>query len=240
MCGRYLLTSPADAIRQAFGFGNPPSNLAPRHNIAPTQAAPVIRLAAGVPEMVSLRWGLVPSWAKAVGPGAPLINARAETVAEKPAFRGPFRTRRCVVPADGFYEWTVGDVSGGKHAYCVRRRDRALLAFAGLWDEWSPGGGAEPVSSFAIVTTSANDALSFLHGRMPAILGPGDIGPWLAGPPEAALGLLRPAPGDWLEAYRVTDRVNRVANDGPDLLLPAAVGDAPPPARAGAVRDLFP
>ncbi|HEX3499965.1 MAG TPA: SOS response-associated peptidase, partial [Stellaceae bacterium] len=138
MCGRFLLTTPAEQLRQAFGFVEQP-NLAPRYNIAPTQEVPVIRQRKQPPgerTLQMLRWGLVPSWASSLAGGAKMINARSETITRKPAFRDAFARRRCLVPADGFYEWKPGDAT--KQPYLISARDGAPLAFAGLWERWSP------------------------------------------------------------------------------------------------------
>jgi len=227
MCGRYLLRSPVDALRRAFGFVETP-NLAPRYNIAPTQAAPAVRQRrepAGERTIQLLRWGLVPSWAKDLTIGARLINARAESLAEKPSFRSAFRKRRCLVPADGFYEWRAEGKR--KQPYLIARRDEAPFAFAGLWERWTPkekGTGPEFIDSFTIVTTDANALLKPLHERMPVILAPSDYSRWLD--PDATIenltSLLRPAPENWLEFYPIDPRVNAVRND--DAKLIEAVG----------------
>jgi putative SOS response-associated peptidase YedK len=233
MCGRFVLTTPAEALRQAFGFIEQP-NLAPRYNIAPTQDVPVIRQRkdpAGQRTVQMLRWGLVPSWAESLAGGAKMINARAETVTEKPAFRRAFARRRCLVPADGFYEWRPGDPA--KQPYLITARDGAPLAFAGLWERWSPpaeANGLLPedreadrrpyIDSFTIVTTKANAALTPLHPRMPVILAPSDYGRWLDPASELPelLALLEPAPDDLLHHVAVDRRVNNVRNDDADLL----------------------
>ena len=233
MCGRFVLTTPAEALRRIFGFIEQP-NLPPRYNIAPTQDVPVIRQRrepAGQRTLQMLRWGLVPSWAESLAGGAKMINARAETVMRKPAFRRAFERRRCLVPTDGFYEWRPGDPA--KQPYLIATRDGAPLAFAGLWERWSPpgakngllpdGGEAERrayIDSFTIVTTTANAALAPLHPRMPVILAAKDYGPWLdpASEPTALLELLKPAPDDLLRYFAVDRRVNNVRNDDADLL----------------------
>jgi putative SOS response-associated peptidase YedK len=233
MCGRFVLTTPAEALRQAFGFIEQP-NLAPRYNIAPTQDVPVIRQRkdpAGQRTLQMLRWGLVPSWAESLAGGAKMINARAETVMAKPAFHRAFARRRCLVPADGFYEWRPDDKA--KQPYLITARDGAPLAFAGLWERWSPpaeesGLPAEDgeadrrpfVDTFTIVTTAANAALTPLHHRMPVILAPSDHGRWLdpAAEPPALLALLKPAPDGLLRHVAVDRRVNNVRNDDADLL----------------------
>jgi putative SOS response-associated peptidase YedK len=219
MCGRYLLKSPVDALRRAFGFVEQP-NLMPRYNIAPTQDAPVVRQRRepkGERTLQMLRWGLIPSWAKDTKMGAKLINARSESIAEKPSFRSAFRRRRCLVPADGFYEWRAEGAR--KQPYLIVRRDREPFAFAGLWERWTPKEG-EAIDSFTIVTTDANALLQPLHVRMPVILAPEDYGRWLD--PDAVeadlLPLLRPAPEEWLGYAPVSPRVNAASVDDAALI----------------------
>jgi putative SOS response-associated peptidase YedK len=229
MCGRFLLSTPVEALREAFGFVEQP-NLAPRYNIAPTQDVPVIRQRrqpAGERTLQMLRWGLVPSWAPSLAGGAKMINARAETITAKPAFRDAFARRRCLVPADGFYEWRPGDAT--KQPYLIAARDGRPLAFAGLWERWSVpreadgiestesrSEGKRPyIDSFTIVTTDANACLTPLHHRMPVILAAADRDAWLdpASSPVALLPLLRPASDDLLHYVPVDRRVNNVRND---------------------------
>jgi len=194
----------------------------PRYNIAPTQDVLVVReRERGEREAAMLRWGLVPSWAKELQAGAPLINARAETVAEKPAFRTALRRRRCLIPADGFYEWQKASgaaARGKKQPYYIHRRDERPFAFAGLWERWT--GGPE-VESCTIVTTSANNTLSALHDRMPVILSEEDYALWLDPAVEDAAAvtpLLVPAAEVVLVAEPVSTHVNRVANDDPQCI----------------------
>ncbi len=193
-----------------FGFDALP-NLGPRYNIAPTQDVPVVR---GGPEsgseLATMRWGLVPSWAKEIGGSAPLINARAETLSEKPSFRDALRKRRCLMPADGFYEWK--SQGAGKQAYRIAMPNDAPFAFAGIWESWQ-GAQGETLESCAIVTTEANEQLTAIHHRMPVILPPERYGDWLEAPMTA---LLRPYKGV-LRAYAVSASVNKVANDNPGL-----------------------
>jgi putative SOS response-associated peptidase YedK len=228
MCGRYLLKAPADALRRAFGFVEQP-NLMPRYNIAPTQDAAVIRERRepkGERTLQLLRWGLIPSWAEDMKGGAKLINARAEGIAERPSFREAFRRRRCLVPADGFYEWrTEGRL---KQPYLIQRRDRAPIAFAGLWERWVPKTQPpEPayIDSFTIVTTAANALLKPLHERMPVILAPENCLRWLdRASSEAELkALLRPAPEDLLTYVLVSTRVNAAAPDDAGLIEPVGL-----------------
>ena len=220
MCGRYSLTTPAEAVRRLFYYGGRP-NLRPRYNIAPTDEVPVVRLTreGAARELAMMRWGLVPWWAEDIKVGAKAINARAETVAEKPTFREAFRERRCLVAADGFYEWR----KEGKlrRPFRITRRDREPFAFAGLWERFAPP-EAEAITSFTIITTAANELLRPLHSRMPVMLETADHGAWLdpkAGAP-ALHALLRPFPGSELAFFEVSPRVNKVANDDPSLVEP--------------------
>ena len=163
MCGRYLITTPVEAIRQIFKVDQRP-NLAARYNVAPTQSVPIIRRNEDGRELVMARWGLVPFWAKDLKIGARMINARAETVAEKPAFRDAFRRRRCLVIADGFYEWRK--VDGGKQPYLIRLKGAAPFAFAGLWERWTDKESDERIESCTIIVTEANALIAPIHDRM--------------------------------------------------------------------------
>ena len=222
MCGRYSLTSPLEELCEVFGFTERP-NLAARANIAPSQEVAAVRLGEDESEprrFVWLRWGLIPAWAKDAGVGSRMINARAETVAEKPAFRAAFRARRCLILADGFYEWRAE--GGRKQPYRIARPDGRPFAFAGLWERWQDPEGGEKVESCSIVTTEANDLLRPIHPRMPVILDEDAFGLWLAPETarEAALALLKPcAPGE-LTCYRVSPRINSPANDDLALIEP--------------------
>ncbi len=221
MCGRYSLTTPVEALRRVFGFLEQP-NLAPGYNIAPTQAVAALRLGAdGERHFARLRWGLVPAWAKDLAIGARMINARAESVAEKPAFRSAFRSRRCLVMADGFYEWRKRD-KGPKQPYRVTLEDGGSFGFAGLWESWTDKGSGDTVETCTIVTTEANELLAPIHHRMPVILMPEEVDAWLdaARPLGAAEALLKPCPPGILVAYPVSTRVNKVANDDPGVIEP--------------------
>jgi putative SOS response-associated peptidase YedK len=253
MCGRYSLTTPVEGLRQLFEFPEQP-NLQPRYNIAPTQEVAVVRAApAGAGEagkgghgmgghgeggagrhLVLLRWGLIPFWARDSGIGARLINARAETLAEKPAFRTAFRQRRCLVPADGFYEWQKRG-GGPKQPYRIARGDGAPFAFAGLWERWRDPAEGLDVETCTIVTRDANARLRPIHDRMPEILAPDRYDVWLDPATETdrlqALLAAEPAaePTVDLVATAISTRVNKVANDDPEVLLPlqdAGAGDA--------------
>jgi putative SOS response-associated peptidase YedK len=216
MCGRYAITLPPEAMRRLFGFAGEP-DFPPRYNIAPTQPVPIVIREGGVRRFLLVRWGLVPSWAKEM-PQSLLINARAETIAEKPSFRGAFRHRRALMPADGFYEWkAVG--KGPKQPFFIRRRDGKPFAMAALWEHWMDPHGSE-LDTCAVVTTEANATLAPIHHRMPVILAEKDWDLWLdpAATEKELLPLLRPAPDDFLEAIPVSTRINRAANDDPSLI----------------------
>jgi len=220
MCGRYTLTVDASVLAELFDL-EPLTELQPRYNIAPTQTVPIVRLDRHQNrEWAMARWGLVPSWAKEVSTGGRLINARAETVAEKPSFRAAFKSRRCLVPADGFYEWTK--VSGGKQPHHIRFAHRGPFAFAGLWERWTHD-DADPVESCTILTTEANELMVPLHHRMPVILPVQQYGVWLEGDPrkpDITETLLVPYPSEGMEAVPVSTVVNSVANDDPRCLDP--------------------
>jgi putative SOS response-associated peptidase YedK len=220
MCGRYLLTSPVDLLRQLFRFMERP-NLGPRYNIAPTQEVPVVRLSreGDRHELIQVRWGLVPYWADDLKIGNRLINARAETVERAPAFREAYQRRRCLVPADGFYEWRKSGKE--RQPLLIRRQDRAPFAFAGLWERWRQPDGPV-VRSCTIVTCPPNALVAEVHNRMPVILAAEDHDRWLDPAQGDGKALLRPCPAEWLEAVAVSSRVNSPANDDPEVLLPPA------------------
>jgi putative SOS response-associated peptidase YedK len=221
MCGRYVITSTPDAIRRLFGYPEQP-NFPPRYNIAPTQPIPIVRLAEGKRQFALVRWGLIPSWVKDPKTFSLLINARADSVIGKPAFRAAMRRRRCLIPADGFYEWK--EVDGRKRPYFVRLKSGEAFAFAGLWETWT-GPNGEEIETAAIVTTDANRTLSAIHNRMPVIVPPEAFEMWLDCAhvdPTTAAALLVPARNDLFEAYETSTAVNRVANDSAALI--AALG----------------
>jgi putative SOS response-associated peptidase YedK len=223
MCGRFTLTVDPDELQQQFGLAQPPpADLAPRYNIAPTQAVAVV---ANEPErkLELFQWGLIPSWAKDPKIGNKLINARAETLAEKPAFRAALKRRRCLVVADGFYEWKKLD--GRKQPMYITLKDGRPFAFAGLWEVWrSPED--KLIKTCTIITTEPNALLEDIHNRMPAILAPADYDLWLAPgdlAAEAARPLLRPYDAALMRAVPVSNRVNSPGADSPELVRPLAI-----------------
>ena len=215
MCGRYALYGPIKRAPEHDRWFDELDPFGPRFNIAPTQAAPVVRWMEGGSRLAALRWGLIPFWAKDPAIGNRLINARAETVAEKPAFRAAYRARRCLVPASGFYEWKK--TAQGKQPYYITSSDGSVLAFAGLWEAWQPAEGS-PILSFAIITTDANPMMQQLHERMPVILVPQAYEEWLAA--RDPRNLLHACPSGMLKAYPVSTAVNSPRNDDPALIEP--------------------
>lgn len=225
MCGRYTITTPVEALRELFGFEGPGVNLRPRWNVAPTQEAPVVRLGSdGRRELAMFRWGLVPFWAKNPSIGSRMINARAETVADKPAFRQAFRARRCLVPADGFYEWAKG-AGGRKQPYLFRTGNGAPFALADLWERWQSGDAA-PLHTFTIIVTAANRMMAQYHDRMPVVLAPENYAAWLD-PDTDARPLLAAPPADLFVATPVGTHVNNPHNDDPRCVEPLATVPAP-------------
>jgi len=217
MCGRYAITTAPDAIRALFGYVEQP-NFPPRYNVAPTQAIPVVRLEEGKRHFALVRWGLIPSWVKDPKNFSLLINARGESAAEKPAFRAAMKRRRCLVPADGFYEWQRAGER--KVPYFVRLKGGGPLAFAGLWETWM-GPNGEEMETAAIVTTNANRTLAPIHDRMPVIVPPEGFDLWLdcaKVDATTAAALIAPAREGLLEAYQVSTAVNRTANDSANLI----------------------
>lgn len=230
MCGRYLLLSPAEAMRQLFRLVGGLPNFPARFNVAPTDPMPIVRLNADLQrELVLLRWGLVPAWAEAIGVGSRMINARSETVATKAAFRDSFARRRCLVPADGYYEWKVEE--GRRQPYLVRPIDGATMAFAGIWDVWkrphavekgSPrdvGPAGEVVETFSIVTGPALPSVANTHDRMPVVLDSANFDVWLdpTSPQGDLSEVMVPGHVD-LTVTAVGPAVNSVKNDDPTCL----------------------
>jgi putative SOS response-associated peptidase YedK len=230
MCGRYTLSSPVEVVADLFeiAFPNrgmeqlPLPEIHPRYNLAPTQEAPfaLVRERGAPRTLALLHWGLIPYWAKAASIGNRMINARAEGVADKPAYSLSFKKKRCLIPADGFYEWKKE--GKGKQPYLIRRRDHRPFAFAGLWSAWrNPVGGL--VETFTILTTAANSAIKDLHDRMPVILDRKDFSLWLdpkVDDREKLQALLKPSPDADLETVPVSKAVNNPAHDGPDCAEP--------------------
>lgn len=220
MCGRYTLSVPLSNLVDAFDISPPDFDYKPRYNIAPTQEAPVIAEDEGGRRMGLLRWGLVPFWAEDPGIGSRMINARSETVARKPAFRSALRHRRCLVPADGFYEWKkVGEGKGGKPAktpFWIHHVGGKLFAFAGLWERWQPG-NRPPLYTFTILTTEAAPDIRRIHPRMPVILPAPRRSDWLdpSSDPVNLLESLRDFPAIPLQAHPVSTLVNSPGNDSP-------------------------
>jgi putative SOS response-associated peptidase YedK len=239
MCGRLTRDFTWAELHDLLDLRWPESTkITPSWNVAPTQTTPIVRLApegphAGERELVEMKWGLVPFWAKDPAIGSRMINARGETVAEKPAFRAAFKSRRCIVPASGFYEWkktggassSAGLFTGGskkpaKQPYYITPADGKILAFAGLWESWDTGDG--PLETFTIITTTPNAMMAELHDRMPVILDPECVGAWLNLELSKgdALALLRPAPDETLGCREVSTRVNSPVNNDASLLQP--------------------
>lgn len=227
MCSRYMLVSPADLLAKATGMRVFPL-VQPRYNAAPTQSLPVVRVGSGGAgrESAMMRWGLVPSWSRDGKMRSILINARSETVMEKPAFRDAFRRRRCLVPADGFFEWKHS--GRDRLPWLFEPADGGPMCFAGLWDTWA-GGDAGTLQSFAILTTTPNETVAPFHDRMPVILPDAAREAWLAGDAsETSLSpLLVPVPAAALRARPVNARLNSVANDDPSCIEPPPRDTAP-------------
>jgi len=222
MCGRFTLTATPQALARRFALREPPA-LAPRYNIAPGQPVLVVRSDdAGARRADAVRWGLVPAWSSEPDPGARWINARIETLEEKPVFREAFRARRCLVPADAFYEWA--DHGGFRQPYRIALPGDALFAFAGLWECWRDPSG-RVLESCAIVTTDASPGLRRLHDRMPVVLPDAEYAEWLASSqqdPRALRALLLRARDPGFVHHPVGTRVNSVAHDDPACAEPAA------------------
>jgi len=235
MCGRYTIIASPEALRALFRYEEQP-NFPPRYNVAPTQPIAIVRLVDGKRHFALVRWGLLPSWVKDPKTFTLLINARGETAAEKPAFRAAMKRRRCLIPADGFYEWQA--VGNRKRPFYVRAKSGAPLAFAGLWETWT-GPNGEELETAAIVTTRANRTLSPIHDRMPVIVPPEAFDLWLDGATvdaTTAAALIAPAPEDLLVAYEISTAVNRTANDNPKLLEPVGPSQSAPAPQPAAKR----
>ncbi len=219
MCGRFVTTSPPEAMRQIFGYLEQP-NFPPRFNVAPTQPVPVVIIENGARHFRLMRWGLLPAWVKDPRKFTLLINARAETVHEKPAFRNAIKRRRCLIPADGYYEWHGSEQR--KRPYFIHRRDGGPIGLAGLAETWI-GPNGEELDTVAIVTAAASADLAALHHRVPVTIGARDFERWLDcaayDAEEAAALMIGPDEGEFVW-HEVSTRVNRVANDDAQLVLP--------------------
>jgi putative SOS response-associated peptidase YedK len=219
MCGRFVITSPPAALRQIFGYVEQP-NFPPRHNVAPTQPIPVVILENGIRHFRLMRWGLLPAWVKEPAKFTLLINARAETIPEKPAFRNAMRRRRCLIPADGYYEWQAS--AKPKRPTFIHRRDGQPIGLAGLAETWT-GPNGEELDTVAIVTAAASADLAALHHRVPVTVPPEDFERWLdcgTHDAETVMTLLTPPAAGEFVWHEVSTRVNRVANDDAQMILP--------------------
>jgi putative SOS response-associated peptidase YedK len=221
MCGRFRLSRHKEILAEYFGMDFDALKWHPRYNIAPTQQIPVITQDGDFKRVSLMRWGLVPSWAADLSGGARMINARSETAAAKPSFREALQTRRCLIPADAFYEWQRS--TSAKQPFCIEVGDAEIFAFAGLWDSWlGPDGKA--VETCTILTTTANEAIADVHDRMPVILPREKFESWLDSrmqDAEKAAKMLVPFDATRVNRYPVSTRVNQVANDGPECSAPA-------------------
>jgi len=221
MCGRFALTLPIDAMAQLFD-ALPSNDLpdVPNYNVCPTTQIAVATSDEGTRRLRPMRWGFVPRWYKTPSDGPLLINARAETIAQKPAFRDACRARRCLIAADGFYEWTK-DADGTRLPWYIARADGAPTVFAGIWQQWEQGESA--LTTCAIVTTGANSAMSAIHHRMPVTLEPGQFALWLGEQGKGAARLMQPAPKDRFVFHRVSPEVNSNRASGPQLIDPIGI-----------------
>jgi putative SOS response-associated peptidase YedK len=223
MCGRFFIAQAPERFAEFYGYPERP-NFPPRYNVAPTQPVPIVIAEGGARHFRLVRWGFWPSWLKDPKTFPLVINARVETILEKATFRGAVRHRRCVFLADGFYEWRREGTGRGavRTPFAIRRADGAPMALAGLWESWLGADGSE-IDTAAIVTTGANGTMAAVHDRMPAILAPEQVAPWLdtrAVDQAEAAALCRPCPDDWLRLDPVSDRVNAVRNDDAALIEP--------------------
>ena len=225
MCGRFTLKTDPETLTETFpGFTTPATDeMTPRYNITPSQQVAVVPNN-GDKSMEFFQWGLIPSWAKDPKIGNRMINARAETLAEKPSFRTPYKRRRCLILTDGFYEWRAEPGSKTKTPFYIRLKSEKPFAFAGLWEAWFPNIDDDPLRSCTIITTSPNSLMETIHRRMPVILEPDGYEQWLEPgdqPPTQLDGLLKSYPAEEMEAYPVSRLVNRPSNDSPDCIVPA-------------------
>jgi putative SOS response-associated peptidase YedK len=222
MCGRYTCRR-YDLVKATFDAQPtfPEFDERPRFNIAPTQTVPIVRIDSKGNRVIGLaQWGLIPSWTKGKPKFRP-INARAENIATSPMFRQAIERRRCLIPADGFYEWK--GAKAPKQPFFIHLKDDGLFALGGLWERWRPEPDAEPIDTFTIITVQPNAVTSPIHNRMPLIIAPADYGRWLdpTTPRPRVAALLRPYPADGMDALPVSAEVNNTRNDGPQLIKPA-------------------
>jgi putative SOS response-associated peptidase YedK len=227
MCGRYAITLPPEAFRSLFAYVEQP-NFPPRYNVAPTQPVPIVHTDGNDRHFRLVRWGFLPGWVKDTKAFPLVINARGETLIDKPAFRNAFRRRRCIFLADGFYEWQRQGKA--KAPFLVRMRDGSPMPLAGIWETYHDPSGGE-IDTAAIVTTTANGTLARVHERMPVILDREAFTYWLDNDERQAsnaLELVRPCPDEWLDLVPISSRVNSVANDDPDVQAPLPTPIAEP------------
>ena len=218
MCGRFAITIPSDAMSQPFDaqpFNDLPD--VPNFNVCPTNFIHVVTYNGLGRKLESLRWGFVPNWYREVNAGPLLINARSETISQKPAFSNASRARRCLIPCSGFYEWSM-DLEGNKIPWFIKRNDDAPMVFGGVWQEWSDESAI--IKSCAIVTTASNNKLSRIHHRLPLVLERSDWGFWLGEEGHDASALMKPTADETLKAYRVSKNINSNRSSGPDLISP--------------------
>jgi len=220
MCGRYTLTKSGKTMQAHFAFMADDVAHKERYNIAPTQTAPVVLLREGKRELYSMRWGLIPAWAKDEKFAARMINARAETIQEKPSFKDAFKTKRCLVPADGFIEWE--QTEEGKQPHYITMRNNTLFAFAGLWSQWKKEGGL--LWTFSIITTHCNSLVQPIHQRMPVILPAEKYNAWIDSASDANTlqSLLMPFPADQMQRIAISREINSAKNDRAECLRPPA------------------
>ncbi len=222
MCGRYSFAPELKIVNEHYDITVDAGEIEPNYNCAPSQMLPVITNK-NPGKMMRFRWGLIPFWAKDPAIGNRLINARAETITEKGAFRSSFRQRRCLIPADAFYEWRKEPLTGKKTPYRIFLKDRPLFSMAGIWDQWKNRDG-EILHTFSIITTSPNELMAEIHHRMPVII-PRDMEKhWLKSNDETQLaGMLRPFPAKLMDAYRISDMVNSPKNNTSEIIIPVEI-----------------
>jgi putative SOS response-associated peptidase YedK len=239
MCGRYLITSTPEAMRALFKYLEQP-NFPPRYNVAPTQPIPIVRLHEGQRQFALVRWGLIPAWVKDPKAISLILQARSDGVLDKPSFKNAMKRRRCLIPADGFYEWD--EKANPRRPHVVRPKHGGPVAFAGLWEAWM-GPNGEEMETAAVITTDANKTLHPIHHRMPAVIPPEAFDLWLDCRNVDALtasALLVPAPEDLFEAWEISRDVNRVTNDHAGLLKPVRTQSQEPASAESASKSPAP